>query len=157
MPYGPNNMPIAQAEFIILSSDDEMIALEEVFRIACPTYDYRKYVGDVVTAVVELCHHERTAKEEIDFYAKTSYFLTMMPNDILSKHYAIYTVHVDGGVDTTDHRQDKRSVRQILAALAHNLRRQLALYQLYDEHGNLMFEYDPAVPFGSLEIRLRRL
>lgn len=145
------------AEFIILDCLDEMIALEEVHRLACPDLAFHWSIKRMVGTIVELCVFRNVAKEEIDLYSKTNYFLAQLPSEMRMDKWRIYLVHADGGVDITDRRQDRRTVHKIVHDLAHNIRQQIEAYKLYDKEGNFLYEYDPIVPEGSLEIRLRRL
>jgi hypothetical protein len=150
------NLTIAQADYIILASDAEMIALEEMFILAGEGDHFRTTIEVLLDTILELCYTRREAEVEVD--VMMNYLMARLPYKVYDKHWHHYIVHLDGGIDTTDRRKDKRSMRAIVHQLAHNLRVQLDSYQLYDKHGVLMFEQDRyRSSESSLEIRLSRV
>lgn len=151
------NLDIANADIIILSSDAEMQALEEWIALACPEREFRFAIEGVLKRVVEMCVTRRKAKPQIDRFSNTAWFSITLPDELFYKHHLRYVVDREGVVTVVDGRKDKRTMRQLAADLANNLCEQLAHYELYDKQGKLMFEYEPRVPFTSLEIRLRRI
>jgi hypothetical protein len=150
------NLPIDQAEFVILASDEEMIALEELFALACPKRDFRQGTKWLLSKIIEMCACRREAEVDIDVYSQTNLFFACLPDEITRGHYRIYPVDSQSVVHPAPKRKDPRTPKQIVGDLARNLCFQLRCYDLYSETGNLVFEYDHIVPAGSLEIRLRR-
>jgi hypothetical protein len=148
---------ITQADFVILDSVDEMIALYDLLELTNPERSFRGTIDGLISSIVEMCFFKRCAQEELDTYLETNYFVHKLPNAVIAKQWNVVIVHASGGSEVVDRRKNRRNPKEIIETLARNIWYQLSTYQLYDPHGTLMFGYDPTAPDGSIEIRLRRL